>query len=293
MPDPTTTSGPSPSSERDAPPRRWRWWVRGGVLPPVLMIAVYLAALATAPLQPAVATLPPMGRELFLAGLRLSVPALGIAYVWLLMRYVDRRPLREAGLTLDRRSLPALLLGLGAAALVILPASLVLHGLGLLHDASPRPGPLALALLAAVIPGVVMQGFTEELIWRGYLTQTLPRSWNPWAVALWSSTPFGLLHLLSAGGQTNLAERFLYAAHALGFAFLACALQRLTGQLWAAVGVHGGLHLCATGTGWAGLGSGPARWAAELALYLLLAVAAMLWVDRRHLGRVVAPRTGA
>lgn len=249
-------------------PRRWPTWVRGGLVPAVLMFGNYLPAL---PLQLLARRMEqtsnaPAARILAMSS-RVSVAVFSLLLVWLLMRHVDRRPLREAGLAVSRGSLPAFVLGVLASALVVVPTGLVLQSTGLLRGGEPGDYSVALAVLAAVIPGVLMQGFPEELVFRGYLIQTLPRAWGPWTVSLYSSALFGVMHLVSAGGQENLAERFIYLLPPFGFAFLACALQRLTGQLWAAVGIHGGFHLATTVTTWAGIGEGPALWIGQAAGY--------------------------
>ncbi len=43
----------------------------------------------------------------------LLVPIGAIGLVWVFMKYIDRRPLREAGLFVDRRTLPTFVLGRG------------------------------------------------------------------------------------------------------------------------------------------------------------------------------------
>jgi len=54
---------------------------------------------------------------------------------------------------------------------------------------------------------------------------------------------FALLHLLSNGGQENVAERFIFLLPSIGFAFAAAMARLASGSTWAAIGVHGGYHL--------------------------------------------------
>ena len=54
---------------------------------------------------------------------------------------------------------------------------------------------------------------------------------------------FALLHLLSNGGQENVAERFIFLLPSIGFAFAAAMARLASGSTWAAIGVHCGYHL--------------------------------------------------
>ena len=54
---------------------------------------------------------------------------------------------------------------------------------------------------------------------------------------------FALLHLLSNGGQENVAERFIFLPPSSGFAFAAAMARLASGSTWTAIGIHGGYHL--------------------------------------------------
>ena len=274
-------------------PRRWPTWVRGGLVPVVLMFGNYLVALPLILLAGRMEqTSNRIAAEIVTRSAQVSVTVFSLFIIWMLMRHFDRRPLREAGVGITKGSLPAFALGVLASALAVVPIGLVLQNAGQLRGGEPGDYSVVLAVLVAIIPGVLMQGFPEELVFRGYLTQTLPRTWGPWAVSLYSSAIFGVMHLASAGGQQNLAERFIYLLLPFGFAFLACALQRLTGQLWAAVGVHGGLHLATTAAAWAGVGEGPVLWTGQAICYVVLGALVMIWLDRTRPGLPVRTRLG-
>lgn len=134
-----------------------------------------------------------------------------------------------------------------------------------------------------LVPAFVMQAFPEELFYRGYVLNAV-RVRVPVAVAI-SSLTFGSLHVLSSSPATGVLERFvLYPlmATCLGFA---CALARLaTGSLWAAIGIHGGMHV---GHQFAGLFSGPDLYVLELVaeIVVFLAIGLLFWAGRRRLGR--------
>lgn len=154
--------------------------------------------------------------------------------------------LAEVGLRWTRRDAAALGVAVALVMAAILVAGVLCRLAGL---AGPVPGladltaPAVVGGLAfALVPSFVMQAFPEELFFRGWLLNA-PRVSAPVAVVL-SSVLFGSIHVLSQSPATTVVERFvLYPlmATAMGFA---CAAARLaTGSLWAAVGIHGGMHM--------------------------------------------------
>lgn len=130
----------------------------------------------------------------------LTVPLLSIVFVVLLTRFVDRRPLRVTGLTLDARTVPALLLGTVVSLVVVVPASVLFTRLQL-TAAPPGYGsqPLWVVVAGSLLLGYAMQGATEEFIWRGWLTQSMGGS--PWRQATIAAVAFGLIHIVSNGGH--------------------------------------------------------------------------------------------
>ncbi|WP_052460508.1 hypothetical protein [Microbacterium gorillae] len=90
---------------------------------------------------------------------------------------------------------------------------------------------------------------------------------------------FTVIHLVSSGGQQNALERVIYLCLPFGFSLLAIGAMLLTGSLWAAIGVHSGIHLgTAAAMAWLPAVSGPAWWAlaggVQAALGLTLIVTA-------------------
>lgn len=139
------------------------------------------------------------------------------------------------------------------------------------------------AFTLALVPAFVMQGFPEELFFRGYVLNAA-RVRLPAAVAI-SSVLFGSLHFLSQSPATGVLEKFvLYPLMAIALGF-ACAMARLsTGSLWAAVGIHGGMHM---GNQFTSLFAAPQQYGGYLVLQTLLlaAVGLALWAARGRLGR--------
>lgn len=234
-----------PTIQPDYPPRRFHWSVRV-LIAMASMFLVLIFGLIPAMLLPPLDDADPTSIRNLL--LRLVIPLSmsfgGVFLVWLWMRFVDRRPLRLAGVSVNRWTLPALALGI---VIVVGLDAAVLQLMDVAHLTAPVTGlrtesNLLLGLYVALLAGFCVQGFPEEVIFRGYLMSTLaPR--GPWAMAFISSASFGILHLLSNGGQTSIAERFIYLIQPFGFAFLASALVIATRNLWVAVGIHGGNHI--------------------------------------------------
>ena len=202
----------------------------------------------------------------------LTVPVLAVLAVGLLARFVDRRPFRATGLVLDVRSAPALLLGTAISLVVVVPAGVLFARLQLLE---PSPGiggqPLWVVIVGTLVLGFGMQGMPEEFIWRGWLTQSI--GGTPWRQATIAAVAFGLIHVASNGGHAVWWQGVIYIVAAGAFGFAAAALYFATGSLWAAVGIHGGLHL---GNTLAALLGGGEGWPLELfqvVVYPLIGVA--------------------
>ena len=180
---------PTPIADTQ-PSRRWPWQVRGILVPIVMMFGNYVLFIpAGMVVGPMLGTAPLAVQSLAYVTLGLLVPLVAVTAVVLLMRRVDRRPLREAGLFVDRWSLPAFLLGVALSAIAILPAGFALQNAGMLRGVTPSDTALWIVIVQSLVLGLVVQGFPEELLWRGYLMQTLP----------WRSRPLIVLGVLGLG----------------------------------------------------------------------------------------------
>ncbi|MFW6598324.1 CPBP family intramembrane glutamic endopeptidase [Propionibacteriaceae bacterium Y2011] len=185
-------------------------------------------------------------------------------------------PLAQLGLRWSRRE--AAMLGLTFVVLVL--ATVALAGISRLTGlAAPVPEVASIPIAAvlgglayAFLPSFVMQGFPEELIFRGYVMNAAKVRVGV-ALAI-SSLLFGSLHLLSQSPAEGVVEKFvLYPLQAVALGFVCGAAQIGTGSLWAAVGVHGGMHI---GTRIAGLLAAPHDYGLQLilvtGLYVVLGV---------------------
>jgi membrane protease YdiL (CAAX protease family) len=156
-----------------------------------------------------------------------------VGLAMLLRRRIDHRSM--AGLGLDRRgAVPSLIAGFafGTVAMVgILGWATATHAIRLEHwnARGLHPG-YAGALLLGHLAFFLGVGFTEELLFRGYILQNLGESMPRWGALLLSSVLFGLFHGLQAT-PLDLVE--------IALGGLMLGLMRLaTGTLWLAIGFH-------------------------------------------------------
>lgn len=225
----------------------------------------------------------PDGVQLFLGALQsLTIAATAVLIVWALMRWVCGRTLREAGFFLTRRSLPLLLLGVIASCLVTMPTMMLL-GLADLDGPSPViEGSVWGFVVNALVLAFIMQGFPEELVWRGYALQLLER--RPVLSVVVCAVLFGVMHLVSLGGGYDVGERIAYLVTPAGFGFLAGALVLLTRSLWPAVGVHGGSHVADLLLTLMGYGEGGATAWVAIGVVYVVAGLVVLWLWHRRGG---------
>lgn len=282
---PTTPRDPRPGVRRAS--RRLRLLA---VVGPILglLVALLVPSLLSAWLLPSEPAEPAPGEVVTYVALQSVVVALlAVGAAALLLRVHGLR-LRDAGLRWTRGSAAYLLLGVGLAAAVVLAVGLPLTRSGLLRpDAAPEL-PVWALLVAGVTQAALLQGFPEELLFRGYQMTALRA--RPILAVVVSAAVFGVLHLVSNGGQQSTLERVLYLALPFGFAVAAGALMILTRSLWAAVGVHSGLHVGTLIGVFLGLGNGPWLWVVGGAVYTVVGLALLLVAGRR--GRLPDVWTG-
>ena len=210
-----------------------------------------------------------------LAGMPTVTALLGVR--WLTHR-CEGRSLRDAGLVWTRRSLELGLLGVLVSAIVVAPTALLLAGTA--RPFEPDSRPLAVAVVIGLANAFLLQGFPEELVMRGYLMQVLRD--RPVTALLTSTGLFGVLHLVSNGGQQNVWERVLYLATPTGFAFCAGALVLACRSLWPAVGIHAGFHVTNLALLVAGRPSeSPTIWVVTGLVYVAFGLVALLIWRRR------------
>ena len=278
---PTSTTDPSAEGGGDpvgSPARRWLRVV--AIVGPV--VALMLATLVPAgllSLLPPMADDAPAGTVVVVVVVQSLAVCLAAAALCALLLRLHRLRLRDAGLRWTRVSLPGLLAGLAVGAVVILAVGLPLTRLGLLRAGESWGLPWWALVVAGLAQAVALQGLPEELLFRGYQMATLRL--RPVAAVLVSASVFASLHLLSSGGQVNAWERVLYLAMPFGFALAAGALMVVTDSLWAAVGVHAGVHVGSLAGVFLGLGNGPQLWLLGGAVWTVVGIVLLLVARRR------------
>lgn len=180
-----------------------------------------------------------------------------------------------------RASLTGVVVSSIAAAAVTVAAAGVAQAFGFDADrgvALDAAGvPVVLVVVIGVFRAYMMQGIQEELWFRGFAFRGITE--RPWLVLLATTLTFTALHLVSQGGQQSVVEHVLYLALALGMGFWAGVERWCTGSVWAAVGVHGGIHMGLTVVSIAGWPLGPVTWIA-IGLALIIAALTRLGIRR-------------
>lgn len=270
----TSTVDASPDS------RRFHWLVRVlltmlGMF--VMMIPMLIVAILLQALVPASTDTMVMGLLSQLPSLVMPLGAIGL--LWVFMKYIDRRPLREAGLFFDRRSIPTFLLGFALLVVLQVGAAALTTALGFTWPMNTLQ-PVAWVYVADLLArALIHASFCEELLFRGYLMQTLPQR-NPWVVASISAVAFGVLHILSQG-QSGV-ERLAYFVGPTGWAFLAAALVLVFRNIAPAVGVHFGSYVGSDISVLLGNSEGPAAWIATGLIAAAVGAAIIAWHSRRQ-----------
>jgi len=146
---------------------------------------------------------------------------------WILLSFVDRRPFSTLGFSTDRLWHEAAM-GVAVGATLFLLALALLGLGGWVRAHSPvfvwhRFVPISLALLCNSV--------FQEVMFRGYVLQTIQTHLGTSGALLLSSGVFALFHSGTARGGLALLNLFL-AGSLFGYAYLA------TGGLWAPIALH-------------------------------------------------------
>lgn len=220
--------------------------------------------------------------------------ALYLLASWILVRRVDRKPFSALGLRFDRGALVGLLGGTAIAIAIHLAAYWTTESLGIVRTVDPavmqepysRMSLLGLVVFV-VARSFILQGIGEELLFRGYVLQTLHR--QPIIAVLVAAIAFTVPHLASGGGQESMLERVIYLAMPFGLSISAGFLAIACRSVWAGVGIHGGIHVAvAIATALGFTAKGPGMWLTVGALHILVGVLVAALVPRSRWAEVRA-----
>lgn len=170
----------------------------------------------------------------------------GIGVVIVLRRFIEGDRTINLGMAWDGgKGLLWLALGIGCAAAVVGVgiADQLLTGTVVKETSSLPAGEIGLGLLGLVAMAFLLQGIPEELLFRGYLQGTLAERLPVATAVVVSAVSFGVLHLVSQGGGDTVSAKSIYVLFAIGMGLSAGGLRAVTGSTWAAIGLHGGIHL--------------------------------------------------
>ena len=192
------------------------------------------------------------------------------ASVWLLCRYLDKTPFSIVDLRLTSRGVLWFFSMIAAACIIFATTMGIVHLAGVKGISEDSSGDTWWAnIILAFGLGFLLQAIPEEIIFRGWLIPSLGNT--KLAVAL-SVVTFGAIHIVSQGGQQNLVERFIYLIMPLGFAFSAAIVRLASHSVWAAIGVHGGLHISGTIMFFLPNESSPLQWTLLDVLWVLVGI---------------------
>ena len=192
------------------------------------------------------------------------------ASVWFLCRYLDKMPFSIVDLRLTSRGLLWFFSMIAVACIIFAITMGIAYLAGVKGIPEDSSGDTWWAnMILAFGLGFLLQAIPEEIIFRGWLIPSLGNT--KLAVAL-SVVTFGVIHIVSQGGQQNLVERFIYLIMPLGFAFAAAIVRLASHSVWAAIGVHGGLHISGTIMFFLPNESSPLQWTLLGVLWVLVGI---------------------
>lgn len=191
-----------------------------------------------------------LGKADSMAGVAIETVAMSgsslfvLLLTWLVVTRLDGRPLSDLRLRVDRRAMVWMLAMMVVAVANVVIVGAVMNLLGI-ESTAERIKDLPLPIVGALVLHQVnlaflLQGFPEELVWRGWLVRSLG---DGRIAGITSVIGFTLIHLISKGGQEGWIERILYLATPFGFAVAAVVVLWVSDSTWAAVGVHAGSHM--------------------------------------------------
>jgi uncharacterized protein len=157
-----------------------------------------------------------------------------IVIVFLWVAFFEKRPISSLGFR-DRSGWLKLLLGfvLGGALIALAAAPAMISGDLVTGTGGPSSvqGAAAVGIVLATIPIWLIQGSSEEIVFRGFLLQRHLFTWPSWLAIVFLGALFAFVH---PGG--NLLGKLNITL----FGILAALIVLQQGSLWIVMGVHAG-----------------------------------------------------
>ncbi|MBL3700039.1 CPBP family intramembrane glutamic endopeptidase [Leucobacter luti] len=157
--------------------------------------------------------------------------ALGVVWAW--VRFKERRPFASLGFE-RRAAAPRLALrGAGIGALMLTVCALVPVAAGQTRISWAAPDGASLLFIGIMLLGFIVQGSTEEILTRGFLTQAVARRWGLVAAVIVQAVFFAAIH------GANPGMSVLPIVNLLLFAVFASFMSLAEGSLWGVCAMHG------------------------------------------------------
>jgi len=153
---------------------------------------------------------------------------------WLVVTRLDGRTLSDLRLRVERRAMVWMLAMMVVAVANVVIVGAVMNLLGI-ESTAERIKDLPLPIVGALVLHQVnlaflLQGFPEELVWRGWLVRSLG---DGRIAGITSVIGFTLIHLISKGGQEGWIERS---------AQIGQTGETISPRLYIGLGVSGAVH---------------------------------------------------
>jgi membrane protease YdiL (CAAX protease family) len=165
--------------------------------------------------------------------------------IYLARRFADKRSFASLGLQINKHAVFDIIVGVVLAFVLMLLIYLIEYTLGwLIFESFAWQVEASSSVITYILRYFVVLlfvGWNEELVYRGYILQTLASGLNPiWALLL-SSLYFGIEHL----SNPNSSWMAVGGIFLIGLFFAYGYLR--TGQLWLPIGIHIGWNFFENG----------------------------------------------
>ena len=162
----------------------------------------------------------------------------GLLLLWLVGRFIEKRTLSDYGLGAKSfwAGLTEFYDGSLIGSLMVTTVTIILAALGCYQALGINTH----CHLLELVPGLIAAAIYEEILFRGYVLQTIERASNTKIAVIASSLLFGAAHMTNFHEQSVPLFNQIASCTALGLdaGLLFCAAYLYTRRLWLAAGLH-------------------------------------------------------